>query len=460
MKQFPKDFIWGTATSSYQIEGAWQTDGKGLTIWDAFSQIPGNVYENHTGNIACDHYHRYKEDIALMKMMGLKAYRFSLSWARILPQGTGQVSKEGIQFYSNLIDELLKNDITPWITLYHWDFPLDLHLKKDGWLNPHIDQYFGEYAKVCFDHFGDRVKHWITLNEPWVVAVLGYGQGIFAPGRISNVEPYLVAHHLIKSHAKAVEIYRNEFQSKQNGVIGITNNCDWRDPATDSPQDKAAAQRSLEFFLAWFADPVYFGDYPEVMKSRLGDRLPQFTPSESSLIKGSSDFFGLNHYSTLYASDATGETVSTDIKGNGGMSEDQDVKLTRNPVWKLTAMDWNVVPDGCRKLLHWITDRYNRPDIYITENGCAYNDFVNENGEVIDQDRIDFYAGYMQASLQAIEEGANLKGYFAWSFMDNFEWASGYSKRFGMHYVNYETLQRIPKASAKWFGEVIKNNEI
>ena len=453
MNKFPADFVWGTATSSYQIEGAKFENGKGPSIWDAFCDIPGKVARGDTGAVACDHFHLYKEDIQLMKEMGVNAYRFSISWPRIMPTGKGEVNEAGIKFYSDLIDELLEAGITPWITLYHWDLPLALQLEDDGWLGARIVDYFAEYAKICFERFGDRVKHWITLNEPWVVAILGYGQGVFAPGRISNSEPYLAGHHLILAHAKAVSIYRDQFVHQQ-GTIGITNNCDWREPLTDSKEDQEAAERALEFFLAWFADPVYKGDYPQSMKDRLQDRLPTFTDSEKSMIIDSSDFFGLNHYTTMFAAQAKGNLKEGSVYGNGGISEDQDVDLSQDPDWPLTSMSWAVVPWGCQKLLEWISNRYDHPPIYITENGCAYDDIV-EHGEVNDQRRVDFYQGYLSACLEAMEHGVNLKGYFAWSFMDNFEWASGYEKRFGLHFVDFDSLERIPKQSAKWYKEVI-----
>ncbi len=460
MKQFPKDFIWGSATSSYQIEGAWNKDGKGASIWDAFCQIPGKVDSNDTGNIACDHYHKMKEDVALMKNLGLQAYRFSIAWTRILPDGTTKnINQKGIQFYSDLIDELLANDIEPWITLYHWDLPLALQFEHDGWLGDTISDIFASYADVCFEHFGDRVKHWITINEAWVVAILGYGQGVFAPGRFSNMEPYLAGHNLLKAHGKAVDVYRKKYQATQNGKIGITNNCDWREPLSQSPADKEAAQRALEFFLAWFADPIYKGDYPQCMKDRLGKRLPSFTSEDIALIQGSSDFFGLNHYTTMYAANAEEGIEKGSVYGNGGLSEDQDVNLSVDSNWSQTAMQWSIVPWGCRKLLEWISERYDNPDIYITENGCAFDDKI-ENGVINDQARLDFVKGYLEECHKAILNGVNLKGYFVWSFMDNFEWASGYSKRFGIHYVDFETLERRPKASAKWYQQVIKNNGI
>lgn len=458
MIQFPKKFTWGAATSAYQIEGAWNADGKGPSIWDAFCQIPGKIHEGDRGDFACDHYHKMKEDVAMMKNLGLQAYRFSISWPRILPDGTTkQINQKGIQFYSDLIDELLANNIEPWVTLYHWDLPLALQFENDGWLGAEIADVFANYAEVCFEHFGDRVKHWITLNEPWVVAILGYGQGVFAPGRTSNVDPYLAGHNLIRAHAKAVDVYRKKYQSIQKGVIGITNNCDWREPLTNSENDKLAAERALEFFLAWFADPVYLGHYPNCMVERLGERLPKFDSEEIELIQGSSDFFGLNHYTTMYASDAIDGVVKSSVYGNGGLSEDQDVNLSVDSTWEQTAMKWSVVPWGCQKLLEWIHNRYDHPPIYITENGGAFDDKL-ENGEVNDQRRLNYVKEYLEACHKAIKNGVQLKGYFVWSLMDNFEWASGYAKRFGIHYVDFETLERVPKDSAKWYGQVIAKN--
>lgn len=457
MKIFPRDFVWGAATSSYQIEGAWLTGGKGLSIWDAFCHTPGKIHRNETGDVACDHYHRFKDDINLMAEMGLPAYRFSLSWPRIQPSGTGQPNAEGIRFYSELIDTLLAHNITPWVTLYHWDLPLALQMEHDGWLNPQIATFFADYAAICFAAFGDRVKHWFTLNEPWCSAVLGYGLGVHAPGRVSRDEPYRAGHHLLRAHALAVARYRTEFQPMQKGVIALTNNCDWREPLTDCEADQQAAQRAVEFFLGWFADPIFKGDYPAVMRDRLGDRLPHFTDEEQALLKGSSDFFSLNHYSTMYAADAATLAAARAAHDNSGMAEDQGVVLSSDPAWQKTEMQWNIVPWGFRKLLLWIRDRYDSPAIYVTENGCAQAD-VAANGEVHDTGRIEFFNAYLTAAHEALRAQVNLRGYFAWSFMDNFEWAEGYSKRFGLHYVDYATGRRIPKASAQWYAGVITRN--
>jgi len=417
----------------------------------------GKIKNFENGHIACDHYHRYKEDVALMKKLGLKAYRFSLSWSRILPAGRGEVNTLGIEFYNNLINELLANEILPWVTLYHWDLPAALEFELNGWLGDTISDVFAEYAKICFTHFGDRVKNWITLNESWVVAILGYGHGVFAPGKKSQDYPYLAAHNLIKAHAKAVQIYRTEFQFMQRGKIGITNNCDWREPLTQNKEDQEAAQRGLEFFLAWFADPIWKGDYPAVMKQRLGSRLPSFTEEEKIMIKGSSDFFGLNHYTTMLAADAK-EMKTGHVYGNGGLSKDQEINLSVDPLWKLTSMQWAIVPWGCRKLLEWIDLRYDHPEIYITENGCSFNESII-SGVVDDADRINFFKGYLTEIKKAIDKGVNVKGYFIWSLMDNFEWALGYDKRFGIVYID-EKLNRIPKSSANWYARVIDKNNV
>jgi beta-glucosidase len=451
---FPQDFIFGTSTSCYQIEGGHNADGKGPSIWDAFCAVPGNIRNNENANMACNHYELYKQDIALLKQLGVKAYRFSIAWTRILPDGTGKVNEEGVKFYSDLIDELLKNDIEPWVTLYHWDLPLVLEQEKDGWLNPEMSDIFAEYADVCFSNFGDRVKHWITLNEPWVVAILGYGQGIFAPGRISNSEPYLVGHHLLLAHAKTVHVYRTKY-NHQEGKIGISLNCDWREPLTNKPEDKEAAERALLFYVGWFADPIWKGDYPDVMKERLGSRLPQFSNEEKKLLLGSSDFFGLNHYTTMFAADAVDGLVQGSVYGNGGLSEDQDVNLSVDESWNKTTMEWAIVPWGCRKLLEWLTERYDRPDIYLTENGCSQDDKVIDNS-IDDSKRIDFVAGYLHEAQKAIENGVSLKGYFYWSLLDNFEWAHGYSKRFGLVHVDFENFIRTPKKSFFWYAGLIK----
>lgn len=453
MITFPDDFTWGTATSSYQIEGGRFEGGRGKTIWDFFSHTPQKIRNDDTGDIACDHYHRFKEDVSLLRQLGVKAYRFSIAWSRIQPQGFDTPNNEGIRFYNQLIDELLTNGIEPWVTLYHWDLPLELHTRFNGWLNPVTADFFSEYADICFKNFGDRVKHWITINEAWVIAIHGYGSGDFAPGIKSLTAPYIVGHNLLRAHGKAVAVYRSKYQASQKGIIGITNNCDWREPATCNSKDVAAAQRALEFFLGWFADPIYLGDYPETMRTRLKDRLPEFSKEDISLINNSNDFFGLNHYSTNLVSDVNDPVP--DKKRN--IFHDSGTRLSSDPAWDKTAMDWNVVPEGLEKLLCWITKRYYHPKIFITENGCSTPDHDKESF-LNDNFRIDFIDRYLRSCLSALEKGVDLKGYFLWSFLDNFEWTHGYAKRFGLHYVDFETLERTPKKSVSWYSKVIENN--
>jgi len=457
MKSLPERFVWGTATSAYQIEGSWLEGGRGLSIWDAFAHTPGKTLDGATGDVACDHCRRFEEDVALMKEMGVTAYRFSLSWSRLLPQGRGAVNEKGAAFYDALIDRLLDSGIEPWVTLFHWDLPLALQMEEDGLLNPDVAHFFADYADFCFGRFGDRVKRWITLNEPWCSAVLGHGQGYFAPGRISNVEPYVAAHNLLRAHGRIVDCYRRKYADAQKGQIGMSNNCDWREPASEFEEDRQAAQRSLEFFLGWFADPLHFGDYPESMRERVGDRLPAFDSRERDLIKGSSDFFGLNHYTTMLAAAPRERArIQDNVAGNGGISEDQEVMLSDDAAWEKTDMGWNVAPWGCRKLLEWVSARYGRPPIYITENGCALPGEDDRETALNDDRRVEFIDGYLGACAEAVEAGVDLRGYFCWSLMDNFEWAHGYSKRFGLHWVDFATGERLPKKSAKWYAKVIE----
>lgn len=456
-KGFPEDFLWGCSTSAYQIEGAWCEDGKGPSIWDAFARIPDKIHHNQTAEIAANHYHHLKEDIELMAHLGLKAYRFSISWSRLLPHGRGKVNPKGLEFYSRLIDLLLEKNILPWATLFHWDLPLALQFEQDGLLNPDIAEAFKEYASICFHHYGDRVKNWLTFNEPYVYSLFGHGFGIMAPGRKSKTEPYQVAHHFLLSHARIVDLYREKFQARQNGKISLALNCDWREPRTNSPEDIAAAQRALEFYVGWFADPIFLGDYPESMKKNLGARLPQFSDAEIRLVQGSADFFALNHYTAFYAAQGRFAQMADDPYSNSGFYADQFVELFSDPEWQKTTMGWNVVPLGLKKLLRWLDRRYRQPDIYITENGCSVDDRI-ENGTVNDSERIAYLNAYIDACHQALAEGIKLKSYFVWSLLDNFEWAFGFSKRFGLYYVDYNSGARIAKKSADWYRGVILAN--
>lgn len=489
-KIFPEGFVWGTATASYQIEGAWQVDGKGLSIWDAFSHTIGKIANGDTGDIAADHYHRYPEDVALMSKLGIPAYRFSISWPRILPNGRAtDVNDEGVAFYNRLIDELISKGIQPVVTLYHWDLPLPLQMELDGWCGSSISDLFADYARVCFQHFGDRVKQWITLNEPWCSAVLGYdSKGVHAPGRLvnSSVEVYKAAHNLILAHAKAAQVYKNEFAQQQGGQIGITLNSDWFEPKPETDESKQrdnqkASEQMLDFTLGWFAHPIYHGSYPLTMQKILGDHLPKFTSEEVALIQGSSDFFGLNHYSTHYVQlrvdcSSAGQlsssapalpafieehpTISNAWEEGSGYWKDVGVDQSEDPSWGKTDMGWNIVPWGIRCLLEHIQRTYSPPGgIIVTENGCAVHEPDVETA-MKDQARIDFLRGYISEVHTAIQHGVDCRGYFVWSFMDNFEWAFGYGKRFGITYVDYATQERTPKGSAWWFAEVIKNNGV
>lgn len=451
---FPSDFVWGTATSSYQIEGAVKEDGRGPSIWDVFSHEPGNTLDNVTGDVTCDHYHRMEEDVALMKSLNVKAYRFSISWSRILPKGTGDLNPRGIQFYSRLIDTLLANDIEPWVTLFHWDLPQALEEEYGGWLDMRTSEAFAEYARICFEQFGDRVKRWITLNESWTVSVAGYNNGVHAPGHKDkpSTEPYIVGHHLLLAHAKAVRVYKQHFATEQKGLIGISNCGDFRYPLADNDADKKAAERAMLFQLGWFVDPILLGDYPSVMREQLGDRLPYFSPDEHDLLLGSTDFLGLNYYSALLATDPKQRPTF------GGYWADIFVDFSDDPLWEKNEMGWNVVPDGLREMLLWISKRYDDPLIYITENGAAFDEPDLATAQH-DESRRGFFEGHLRACAESIEAGVSLAGYFAWSLMDNFEWQYGLaSKRFGLCFVDFDTLERTPKLSGLWYSDTIRNN--
>ncbi|XP_073000391.1 beta-glucosidase 4 isoform X1 [Typha latifolia] len=461
---FPKDFVFGVATSAYQVEGAKQEGGRADSIWDVFSERKENIKDGSSGEIAVDQYHRYKEDVELMAKLGFGAYRFSISWPRIFPDGLGtKISVQGIAYYNNLINYLLEKGIQPYATLYHWDLPQNLHSSMGGWLSEKIVEYFALYAEACFANFGDRVKHWITINEPLQTAVNGYGFGIFAPGRCQNasVEPYLVSHHQLLAHAAAVAVYRKKFKAAQGGEVGLVLDCEWAEPFSDKIEDKIATARRLDFQLGWYLDPIFYGDYPAVMRQRLGDHLPKLTEKDKELLKNSIDFVGLNHYTSRFIAHAQ--------KPDGiHFYEVQEVE--RIAQWKggeaigeRAASEWlYIVPWGLKKVLTYIAERYQNPKIYVTENGMDEEDIEVENlSEVLnDKKRVGYFRGYLAAVSEAIRDGADVRGYFAWSFLDNFEWAQGYTKRFGLVYVDYKNgLTRHPKASALWFSHFLKGDE-
>ncbi|OBZ77528.1 Beta-glucosidase 1A [Grifola frondosa] len=399
-------------------------------------------------------------DVALLVEYGVKAYRFSLAWPRIIPLGgrSDPVNLEAITFYRGLIEELLKNEITPYVTLYHWDLPQSLDDRYGGWLNKEeIVKDYVNYAKVCFTAFGDLVKNWITHNEPWCVSVLGYQTGIFAPGHKNNTEPWIVSHNLIIAHAYAVKLYRDEFKATQGGQIGITLDCHWQLPWDDSRPNIEAAQRGLDFKLGRFADPIYKGFYPDTVKKMIGNRLPEFADEEITVVKGSSDFFGLNTYTTQLVQEGGDDETNGKVKYTFTRPDGSQLGTQAYVPWLQSY------PPGFRSLLNYIWATYHLP-ILITENGfAAKEDSENKlpvNVLIHDKDRLDYFEGYTNAMLQAVtEDKVPVKGYFGWSLLDNFEWSAGYRPRFGVTYVDYDTQKRYPKDSSsflrKWFTEYI-----
>ncbi|XP_054812429.1 beta-glucosidase 42 [Prosopis cineraria] len=461
---FPPNFVFGVATSSYQVEGACKEGGRGASIWDAFTHTEGKISDNSNGDVAVDHYHRYMEDVDLIAKLGFDAYRFSISWSRIFPDGLGtKVNEEGIAFYNSLIDALLQRGIQPYVTLYHWDLPLHLHESMGGWLNKKIIEYFAIYADTCFASFGDRVKSWISINEPLQTAINGYDMGIFAPGRSENssIEPYLAAHHQILAHAAAVSVYRSKYQEKQGGQVGLVVDCEWAEAYSDKIEDKSAAARRLDFQLGWFLHPLCFGDYPEIMRERLGDQLPTFSEEDKKLLANSLDFIGLNHY--------TSRLISHVNESSEGGHYYRSIAMKRTVereggevIGEKAASEWlYVVPWGIRKTLNYMAQKYNLP-IIVTENGMddEDDDKLSLNEMLDDKLRLRFYKEYLASVALAIKDGVDVRGYFAWSLLDNFEWAEGYTKRFGLVYVDYKNgLTRHPKSSAYWFSKFLRDNE-
>jgi len=442
---FKKDFMWGTASASYQVEGAYNEDGKGLNIWDYYCQGNPKVAHMENGNVACDHYHRWKEDVANMKKMGIKAYRFSISWARVIPNGIGEVNEKGIQFYSNLIDELIANDIEPLVTMFHWDYPMELH-KMGGWLNPQSSDWFAEYAQLLVDRFSDRVKYWITLNEPQVFIGMGYKVGKFAPFTpLTNNELCIMSHNVLLSHGKAVKILRQS--AKQDVKVGFAPIGPCYMPKTNSPEDiETARQKSFDlntdnftFSLSWWSDPIFLGDYPKKAYEVLGDDMPTINDGDMELISQPLDFYGTNIYQA--------EGV---VSAEGSL----DDYATGQP---LTQMGWPINDDCLYWSAKFLFERYKKP-ILITENGMACHDRVFLDGKVHDPIRIDFLTRYLRGLKKASEDGIDIMGYMYWSVMDNFEWADGYDKRFGLIYVDYQTQERTIKDSGYWYKEVIETN--
>ena len=446
---FRSDFIWGVATASYQVEGAPSEDGKGPSVWDEFCRVPGSVYQNETGDAACDHYHRWREDVALMKRIGLKAYRFSVSWPRILPEGTGRINEAGLRFYENLIDELVDSGITPFVTLFHWDYPAALQ-KQGGWLNPASPRWFRDYARLVAERFAGKVKYYFTLNEPQCFLGMGHGLGLHAPGlRLSPPDLMLAVHHVLLAHGLAVGALR---EYGGDGLkIGLAQCGAVRFPASDSAQDEAAARRAMFDIpdspadvlggVPLWSDPIFRGEYPELLFRKYGAWMPEIGPDDRKIISSPIDFFGQNIY--------TGTPVAAD--GDGYRAVPYPTGTPKS------AMGWPCVP----QCMYWgpkfLYEAYGKP-VVIAENGISALDDVSLDGGVHDAERINYTRRHLLALRRAAEEGADVAGYFHWSLMDNFEWQHGYNERFGLVYVDYRTQRRIPKDSAAWYGEVIRLN--
>ena len=445
MLKFPQGFLWGAATSAYQIEGGWNQDGRGESIWDRFTRRPGNIIDGSSGDDTCRHYELMPQDVALMKSLGLKSYRFSVAWPRVLPRGTGAVNAAGLDFYDRLVDQLLAAGIGPMATLYHWDLPQALQ-EAGGWANRDSVGWFTDYARAVFDRLGDRVKHWATLNEPWVVAFLGHATGEHAPGRCDTSAAYQTVHHLLLAHGQAVQLFR---QRSYGGEIGIVLNLDHLVSDNPNEADQAACLRAYEENSSLFLEPLFHGHYPERLFDWIGPHQPQVQAGDLDLIRQPIDFLGINYYKTH----SIGYSVA------GGLLKVRSTPVSA-PGWGLTEMGWGINPPGLTAVLLDVKDRCGNPRVYITENGCALPDTPDAAGYVADWGRINYLRDHLQAAHAAIQAGANLQGYYAWSLMDNFEWAWGYGPRFGLVRVDFASGQRILKQSAHWYSEAIAANGV
>jgi beta-glucosidase len=441
---FPVGFLWGAATSAYQIEGSPLADGAGPSNWHRFAHTPGNTEGGAHGDVACDHYRRYRDDVALMSELGLQSYRFSVSWSRVLPNGRGSANPQGLDFYSRLVDELLERGIRPNVTLYHWDLPAALD-ERGGWVNPDVAQWFGDYADVMFRALGDRVDLWATLNEPWVVVDAGYLHGVHAPGHRNAWEAVRAAHNLLRAHGTAVGAFR---ASGQAGEIGIVVNLEPKVAASDSEADREAVRRADAYLNRFYLDPLLLGRYPDELQAVFGDAWSTFTHSDMTLIAEPIDFLGINFYK------------------RGVTAHDPDAwpvraRLVPQPQNAHTALgwQWEVHPPALTDVLLWVRERYGDRPLYITENGAAFYDPPTPvDGAVDDPLRVHYLREHLRAAHRAISAGIDLRGYYVWSLLDNFEWSAGYGPRFGIVHVDYLTLQRTPKRSARFYAEVIGSN--
>jgi beta-glucosidase len=439
--RFPEGFLWGAATSSYQIEGSPLADGAGPGIWHRFSHTPGRTLNGWTGDVACDHYRRWREDVALMRELELGAYRLSLGWPRILPEGRGRVNEKGIDFYSRLVDELLRAGIKPMVTLYHWDMPAALD-DLGGWLNPDSVGWFADFAALAFDRLADRVGLWCTINEPWVITDAGYLYGVNAPGHRNLYEAPIASHHVLLAHAEALRAFR----AQGKGKIGLVVNLEPKDPASDDPADLEATRRADIYLNRQYLDPVLLGRYPAEMSEIFGDGWPEHPESEMATLRTPFDFLGVNWYTrALTRFDPEQAPISAArVIPKGALA---------------TETGWEVHPESFTRTLLWVKERYGDLPIYITENGAAFPDPVRAaEGRIDDPLRVSYFREHLRAVHEAIRLGVDLRGYFAWSLLDNFEWHSGYSKRFGIVHVDFETQRRTIKQSGYYFRDLIRSN--
>lgn len=438
--RFPAGFLWGAASSAYQIEGSPLADGAGPSNWHRFSHTPGAIVNGDTGDVACDHYRRAASDVDLMSGLDLNAYRFSIAWSRVMPEGRGQVNQAGLSFYDRLVDRLLARGIAPMATLYHWDHPAELD-DRGGWLNRDICFWFADYASVAVKALGDRVAFWATINEPWVVSHAGYLVGTHAPGHRSIPETPLASHNLLRAHGAGLLAIRAE-GGRQAGLVV---NLEPKDAATEKPADRDATRRVDAYMNRQFLDPVFHGRYPEEMADIFGEAWPAFPPEDFALISQPLDFLGINYYSRNVVCH---DPLALVPPRAGRVRQDHQLH---------TELDWEVYPRGLTDVLRWVRDRYGSVPLYITENGAAFLDPPVTNEKVLDDPlRVAYFRDHLRAAHVAMSEGVDLRGYFAWSLLDNFEWAFGYSKRFGLYHVDYATQHRTPKASALFYAEVIR----
>jgi beta-glucosidase len=445
---FPKNFLWGAATSAYQIEGAVQEDGRAPSTWDRFASTPGATYQGHTGEIAADHYHRMEEDVALMASLNLSAYRFSISWPRILPQGTGAVNERGLDFYDRLVDALLAHGITPLATLYHWDLPIALQ-DRGGWVARETAYAFADYAEVVTRRLGDRVHRWITHNEPWCTSYLSYALGLHAPGLRDKQLAVNVGHHVLLSHGLAVPRMRAQLPSQAQ--VGIALDFYPVYAADDRPETLEAVKRADTFRNRWFLDPVCWGSYPDGLFSDMGVAAPPIQEGDLALISTPIDFLGVNYYSRMLVRDRQDRASGSESSLYGDSYE----TITRIPGSSYTEMGWEIFPEGLANILTRLHREYGVQSLVVTESGAAFEDHLDGNNRIHDSQRLEYLRAHIQAIAAVREQGVPVDGYCIWSLMDNFEWAEGYRKRFGLIYIDYPTQRRIVKDSGIWYASFI-----